>query len=320
MISQVMFIILAWLLSVSFGNIAHAETDVESQVIQGGFESPTLERLYQYNIYLPAGYEDSDQAYPVIYLLHGRGDTMAAWLNIRSTLDDLIARGKVPPIIAIMPDMPSSDRAGYYVDSVYAGLLYRGEPVETTFFSELIPHIDSTYRTIADSSARLVGGYSMGGYGAIRYALAHSDSFMGALILSPAVYTPLPPADSSTREFGAFGTEDTLFDEATYIRLNYPALLEDFSAAHRLHLFIAVGDDEWKHPDPVDMEHDLDFEAHRFFNRVARVPGIASEFRVYDGGHDWDVWQRGFVEGMSYLGNYLNTRPVIATTEGEVTG
>lgn len=289
--------------------LMQAQNNPDSQIVDGSFDSTTLERVYQYKIYLPAGYDDGDNVYPVVYLLHGRGDTMSGWLNIRSTLDELIASGELPPMIAVMPDMPSSARASYYIDSAYEGMLYRAEAVETAFFADLIPHIDSTYRTIADRRSRVVGGYSMGGYGAIRYVLAHPDQFMGALILSPAVYTPLPPEDSSTREFGAFGDEVSLFNEEIYTRLNYPAILEDFSGEYRLNLFIAVGDDEWKHPDPVDMEHDLDFESHRFFNRVARVSGIASEFRVYDGGHDWDVWQPGFIEGMRYLANYLNTEP-----------
>ena len=45
----------------------------------------------------------------------------------------------------------------------------------------------------------------MGGYGAIRYSLAHPDLFGASIVLSPAVYVPKPPSDSSTREFGAFG-------------------------------------------------------------------------------------------------------------------
>jgi S-formylglutathione hydrolase FrmB len=232
---------------------------------------------------------------------------MSAWLNVRSALDEMIANDEIPPIIAIMPDMPSSDRGNYYVDSAYTGHLYRPESVETAFFNDLIPHIDGSYRTLADRRWRMVGGYSMGGYGAIRYALAHPDQFMGAIILSPAVYTPLPPDDSSAREFGAFGKDTALFDADIYGRLNYPTLLENFDGSYRLNLFIAVGDDEWKHPNAEDMEHDLVFESHRFFNRVSRVPSIASEFRVYGGGHDWDVWLPGFVEGIRYLANYLDT-------------
>lgn len=273
-------------------------------VVEDTFESATLGRPYDLNVYLPAGYEQSENRYPVIYLLHGRGDTKDAWLSVLDTLDALIDAGNVPPLIAIMPDMPALDAAGYYVDSAYAG----GEALETAFFNDLIPYVDMTYRALATPASRIVGGYSMGGYGALRYALAHADMFMGALILSPAVYTPLPPVDSSAREFGAFGSGDEPFDEAIYQALNYPAVLETFAhPGQPLYTFIAVGDDEWKHPDPADQLHDLDLEAHLLFNQLARASDVAAEFRVYNGGHDWDVWRRGFEEGMTYLANHLAT-------------
>lgn len=273
-------------------------------IVQDTFESATLGRPYDLNVYLPAGYDQSENRYPVIYLLHGRGDTKDAWLSALDTLDALIDAGSVPPLIAILPDMPALDAAGYYVDSAYIG----GEALETAFFDDLIPYVDTTYRTLATPASRIVGGYSMGGFGALRYALAHADMFMGALILSPAVYTPLPPVDSSAREFGAFGSGDEPFDEAVYQALNYPAALETFAhPGQPLYTFIAVGDDEWKHPDPADQLHDLDLEAHLLFNQLARVGDVTAEFRVYDGGHDWDVWRRGFEEGMVYLANYLAT-------------
>ena len=62
----------------------------------------------------------------------------------------------------------------------------------------------------------------MGGYGAIRFSLAHPDLFVSSIVLSPAVYVPKPPDDSSTREFGAFGRGQRLFSTAIYKSLNYP--------------------------------------------------------------------------------------------------
>ena len=265
------------------------------------FASETLGEPIAYALYLPAGYEISEEDYPTLYLLHGRGDDMSAWRQIAETLDRLIADEQIPPVIAVMPDAPWSERASYYVDSLYTGTPH-GMSVETAFIEELIPYIDATYRTIADRTTRIVSGYSMGGYGALRYVLAHPDVFSGAIVLSPAVYTPLPPVDSSTREFGAFGQGDQLFDEAIYTALNYPSLLETFDDAHLpISMFIAVGDDEWKNENPDDWLHDLDIEAHLVFNRVVRAQSITSEFRAYDGGHDWGVWQRGFIEGMLFL-------------------
>ena len=81
------------------------------------FSSATLGEDIAYNVYLPAGYAGSGERYPVLYLLHGRGDSMSAWLQMKSTLDELIEEGEIPPTIAIMPDAPWSSRASYYVDS-----------------------------------------------------------------------------------------------------------------------------------------------------------------------------------------------------------
>jgi enterochelin esterase-like enzyme len=279
-----------------------------STILRTDFFSITLNRTYQYTAYLPPGYDNSDTRYPVIYLLHGRGDNMDAWLNAFSALDELIAGGRVSPLIAILPDMPSSDRAGYYVDSQYTGALYPAEAVETAFMNDLIPHVDETYRTLTNREGRLVGGYSMGGFGALRYAMAYPEKFLGALVLSPAVYIPLPPVDSSTREFGAFGKGEALFDDDVYQSLNYPALVEPLTESGLpVSMFIAVGDDEWKNPNPEDRLHDLDVEAHMVFNQVVRIPNVTAEFRVYNGGHDWDVWRAGFIEGMIYLNGFIKS-------------
>lgn len=278
-----------------------------STVRQVTFDAETLGETFAYTVYLPARYEDSQTRYPTLYLLHGRGDTMSAWLEARDALDTLIAEGALPPLVAIMPDAPWSDGASYYVDSQYTGFP-PGMRVETAFFHDLIPHIEATYRTLAGRESRVIGGYSMGGYGALRYALAHPDYFSGAIVLSPAVYTPLPPQDSSAREFGAFGRDNSLFDETIYQRLNYPSLLEAFEEADMpLRLFIAVGDDEWKNPNPEDYLHDIDMESHFLYNRVSRMANISAELRVYDGGHDWDVWRRGFIEGMQFIAPDLRT-------------
>ena len=289
---------------------AVAEGIITGNIMGASFHSAALNEDLDYNVYLPAGYEGSADRYPVLYLLHGRGDSMSAWVQMKGALDELIAAGEIQPTIAIMPDAPWSSRASYYVDSAYTGA-DPGRPVETAFTQDLIAHVDATYRTVADRTGRGVVGYSMGGYGALRYSLAHPDLFGAAIVLSPAVYVPTPPSDSSTREFGAFGLGKSLFVDSVYKKLNYPAVLPSFEATGLpLPMFIAVGDDEFKNPLPKDYLHDLDFEAHVLFNRVVRVPNLTAELRVVDGGHDWDVWGPTFVEGAKYIFQFLNQAPV----------
>ncbi len=273
--------------------------------------SPTLGEEIAYRVYLPHGYDSSTARYSVLYMLHGRGDNLTAWSHVVDLLDQMIAAGKMPPVIAIMPDAPWSQRGSYYVDSQYTTEPFRGKPVESAFINDLIPHVDVTYRTIADRSGRAIVGYSMGGYGAIRYSLAHPDLFGAAIVLSPAVYTPLPPTASSAREFGAFGKGDDLFNDDIYQALNYPALLKAFEATRlQLAMFIAVGDDEVKNRLAEDQYKDIDMEAHLLYNRVSRMRGISAELRVYDGGHDWKVWRQGFSEGMRVIGKRLSA-PIV---------
>ncbi|KQO10260.1 hypothetical protein ASF06_08745 [Agreia sp. Leaf244] len=276
----------------------------------GSFESSAIGGPVDYTVYLPDGYDASGATrYPTLYLLHGRGDTQAAWQQVGPDLDELIAAGSIPPMVVVMPDAPWNERGNYYVDSQYTGGATPGVAVETAFTTELIPTIDQKYATIDDRASRVVGGYSMGAAGALRYATAHQDLFANALILSPAVYVPTPPVDSSAREFGAYGVGDQVFDEQRYLSLNYPATFAAFDPASPLHLFIAVGDDEYVNPDPADVNHDIDYESATLYNAAKRVPGITAEFRVYNGGHDWGVWREGFREGIQDIAGYLQTTP-----------
>lgn len=273
---------------------------------QASFFSPILGYDFEYQIYLPAGYEGGNLRYPVIYLLHGRGDTMYGWQYIQTDLDRMIAEGQIPPIIAVLPDVPASKRASYFVDSSYALAPIQGEAVETAILNDFIPHIDQAYRTIPRREGRAIGGYSMGGYGAVRYPLAHPEVFSAAIILSPAVYVPLPPDDSSARLFGAFGEGDQVFVESIYTSKNYPALLPEFEKAKLpLYAYLAVGDDEWRNPQVENYAHDLDFETARLYNALAHTRYVVAQSRVLDGGHDWDVWQPAFIEGLTWISKFL---------------
>jgi enterochelin esterase-like enzyme len=294
--------------------VAASTVSQENRVHHGGaikphsFYSTTLDRELHYTVYFPPDFGYSER-YPVIYLLHGRGDTMASWRQVTPTLDRLIATEAIPPMIAVMPDASASNRAGYYVDGAYTGDSSEAQPAErteTALVDDLVAHIESTYPVVTHRSGRALAGYSMGGYGAVRYLFAYPQVFSAAIVLSPAVYTPLPPEDSSAREYGAFGTGERLFDADRYTELNYPALLTEYSGGrYPTRVFIAVGDDEWRHPNPDDALHDLDVEAHLLFSRLSRVNGVSAEFRVYDGGHDWDVWKRGLEEGLRDMADHL---------------
>ena len=267
-------------------------------LVAASIRSKVLGENITFNVYLPYGYEGGESSYPVLYLLHGRGNDKNAWKKVQSDIDELIATHQVKPFIAVMPDAPWSDRGSYYVDSAYK----TGKAVETALITELIPAIDETYRSIRTRDNRIIGGYSMGGYGAIRYLLNYPQLFGGGIVLSPAVYYPLPPADSSTREFGAFGKNDTLFVDDIWLAKNYPVTLKVLeSSGLKANVYIAVGDDEYAIPDINERLHDLDVEAHMFYNLARRSKAIHAEFRVMQGGHGWEVWRPAFIDALKFL-------------------
>lgn len=267
----------------------------------GSAWSEALREEIRYRVYLPATHRHEPCA--SVYLLHGRGDDLEAWTRVAPRLDEMIHRQVIPPAVVVMPDAPWSDGGSWYVDSAFTGLPV-GRPVETALTRDLVPYVDATYGTFPDRAHRVVGGYSMGGAGALTYLLRHPDLFAGGLVLSPAVYDPLPPADSSARKFGAFGRGAEPFADDVYAAFKPEGLFAAYAArgdAPPVRLFLAVGDHEWPNPVPGDACHDLDLETATVHNRAKRVKGISSQLRVLHGGHDWPVWEPGFVEGLPYV-------------------
>jgi enterochelin esterase-like enzyme len=271
---------LTFTLSILFSVVAAAGTITTEE-----FESETLGRTWAYNIYLPSGYESSNLEYPVIYLLHGSGGNETSWDEGINVIDQLIEAGEMPPAIAVAP---ASGRS-WWVDTL--------EPFETATIQDLIFEIDSKYRTIKAREGRAISGYSMGGYGALRYALAYPEVFGAATVLSPALYDDQPPPDSSARSTGAFGDP---YDPDLWTRLNYPATLEAYSATGlQVPVFIAVGDDDWN--EPAGWEFNVEYQAVRLYQRLNKEAGSPAELRVVDGGHDWELWSPMLAEGLKYM-------------------
>ena len=151
---------------------AHGATAGE---VRRGLSAPSaaLGRAIPYTLYLPDGYGASGRRYPVLYLLHGHGGTEHDWADgggLAATLDRLIATGAAPPMLVVMPGMGN----GWYVDNPDPGGL---GAMETAFLADLLPHVDRAWRTDARREARAVAGLSMGGWGAIRFAMLRPDLF-----------------------------------------------------------------------------------------------------------------------------------------------
>jgi enterochelin esterase family protein len=149
----------------------------ESAVLRGNAAGdPHVRRV---PIYLPPSYDASPtRRYPVVYVLTGftgRGRMLLNDNPWNSALDDrmdrLVASGAAGEMILVMPDCFTRYGGSQYLNSSATGR-YEDHVVQ-----ELVPHVDSTYRTLADRAHRGVAGKSSGGYGALVLAMRHSDVF-----------------------------------------------------------------------------------------------------------------------------------------------
>ena len=125
-------------------------------------KSSILKKSTRMRVYLPENYATSKERLPVLYLCHGMGQSYKDWVRFGkadSTANLLIKEGKLKPMIIVMPDAGNT----FFVNSA------EGYHYEDYFFKELIPFIDSTYRTNPSRENRAIAGLSMGGYGDILY-------------------------------------------------------------------------------------------------------------------------------------------------------
>jgi len=255
------------------------------------FFSQQLSRDWNYKIYLPVGYEDNSILnYPVIFLLHGTEGDENSWDFIFPVIDSLISKNLVSPLLAVVPVTGTS----WWVDT-------SSDDYESAFIQNLVPEIDTEYRTTSDRCGRGIAGYSMGGYGTLRYALVYPEYFGAAMILSAALYNDLPSQGSSARTSGAFGTP---FDEDIWRSRNYTTLLDAYLENEIVvPLFIATGDDDWNHKE--DYAYNVEQQAVFLYEKLNKEGGSPAELRIVDGGHTEKVWKKTFIEGLQYMFRYL---------------
>ncbi len=235
-----------------------------------------------YCIYLPAGYAEGNEQYPILYLLHGLTDNHTAWRdrgNIKEIATEIIDKGDAQKMIIVMPDAGTTHDGYFNCD---------GWRYEDFFFTEFIPHIETNYRVKRDRKHRAIAGLSMGGGGTIGYALRHSDMFSSAYAMSALagmVENSWISRDTDTRR-RLFMQSVVKHNNITFVE-NAGKELRDSIATVRW--FIDVGDDDFL------LENNFDFI------KTLRKQFIPHQLRVRDGGHTWQYWQQALYIALPFI-------------------
>jgi enterochelin esterase family protein len=132
------------------------------------------------HVYTPPGYEANvDKKYPIFYLLHGAMDNDNAWPTVGRAgfiLDNLLAAGKVKPMVVVMPAGHTSANMSMGRGGAPGGAPPRDEFFED-FVNDVMPYTESHYRVLADRPHRAIAGLSMGGAQTLNAAFTHLDEF-----------------------------------------------------------------------------------------------------------------------------------------------
>ncbi|MEV0105067.1 alpha/beta hydrolase-fold protein [Nocardia sp. NPDC050799] len=233
------------------------------------------------NVLLPDDYLTSGRTYPVLYLLHGGGEDFRQFdfLGIR----DLTA-GK--PIIVVMPD---GGRAGWYSNPVSSFVGPRNW--ETFHIAQLLPWIEANFRTYAEYDGRAVAGFSMGGFGALKYtakyyghfASVSSHSGPASLRRDFGLVVHWANLSSATVELGGGTVYGAPFWNQARVSADNP--VERIESYRNKRIFLVAGTS----PDPVNWFDSVNetqvLAGQREFRARLTDAGIPHEWHEVSGGH-----------------------------------
>jgi enterochelin esterase family protein len=141
------------------------------------YDSKSLGAARRIDVYTPPGYESEKGTYPVLYLLHGSGDTEAGWTTIGRAnliLDNLIAAKKAKPMIVVMPY--GRARPDVYL-APFATANTQPDAFANDLLKDVIPMVEKFYRISGKPDQRAIAGLSMGGGQVLQIGLHNLDEF-----------------------------------------------------------------------------------------------------------------------------------------------
>ncbi|MGY6520111.1 MAG: esterase [Mongoliitalea sp.] len=218
-------------------------------------------------VYTPAGYENSADSYPVLYLLHGAGGDEEAWISLGRTaqiMDNLMAQGKAKSMIVVMPNgnviqdaAPGEGSLGFYKPQFMIPKTMDG--TYELHFHEIIEFMKQNYRVKSEKSHRAIAGLSMGGFHTLHISRFYPNTFDYVGLFSAAI---MPREDATGKVYKDL-------DET---------LQQQRDNAYQLY-WIAIG------------ETDFLYKANQEYLQKLDSIQLPYTYVESDGGHIWRNWR-----------------------------
>ena len=222
--------------------------------------SEPLGQMRRLHVWTPAGYEKSTAKLPVLYLVHGGGDTDCSWPGVGAAgliLDNLMAEGKMAPMVVVMPNGSIEMPDGNFIGEV---------PVfAEDMVTSIIPFIEDNYRVYTDQPNRAMAGLSMGGMETLETTLNNPELFSYVWVLSAS----FAPGNKEVYEY----ERGRLKREAERYNRNFKQLV-----------FTQGG--------KSDIAYNNCQETLKLFDEA----GIKYEYMDVSGGHSWEAWRQNLYD------------------------
>lgn len=252
----------------------------EAYLRHGSIHSRAMGRPMEYAAYVPRNLAEG-QRVPLVLFLHGGGDDPDAFdkVELGQALDAEVGAGRLPPFVLVLPD----GEFGFWENWYDGSFRYADWVLE-----DLLPYVYGTLPVKGCPSSCSVMGVSMGGHGALRFALRQPETFDAVAAISAPIFTTDQMIDfsnrfvakflfQSRRVFGPANEAERQRIEADdlYLRWTSPADVEG------LRLFFA-----WGTGDRAGI-----ISANEAFTSHLHESGITYSAIVYEGQHQWVDWK-----------------------------
>lgn len=239
--------------------------------------SPSMKKTIKAVVLTPDTYTESRE-YPVVYLLHGYSGSYSDWVKKAPSLQQAV---DTYGLIVVCPD---GGFGSWYFDSpVDPAFKY-----ETYVTAELVPWIDSHYKTIRNRQGRAITGLSMGGHGALFLAIRHQDLFGAAGSMSGGVdIRPFPANWDIAKRLGPYDKFPERWEQNTVINLLH------LITPNSLALIVDCGTE------------DFFFRVNNNLHDKLLERNIAHEYTTRPGGHNWAYWNNAVNHQLLYMQQFF---------------
>lgn len=237
------------------------------------YNSPVLGMDRRMYVYTPAGYESSNQKYPVFYLLHGAGGDEDAWTDMgraAQIMDNLIALGKAKPMIVVMTN-GNANQAG--AQNVISALPAQGDGMaayqrlagkfESHLVKDVVPFIEKNYKVMTGKDNRAIAGLSMGG--------GHTQTITND---NPGMFGYIGVFSMGIMNFGQQSQ-----DAAAKLEQERDVKIEALKKSGYKLYWIGCGKDDFVYQSVINLRNTLDKHGFKYV------------YRESTGGHTWANWR-----------------------------